>query len=263
MHQILDRERRNALLVALLVSCVILVVTIGHRLILLYPLRELIEGVQRVEKGDLDFQIPIAGADEIGQLTYSFNRMTETVKEQRNQLVQESITDGLTGLYNQRHFRVLLQQEVDRAERLKSEFSLLMIDLDDFKKHNDTWGHESGNELLLHVSRTIRDHLRDIDVLARYGGDELAAILPGASSEEAQGLIRRVEQAMEGARRAEDSPPPLQNVTLSIGGANFPEDAGTGDELVRKADEALYAAKRAGRACFRWAEKTSGAEIVS
>ena len=253
MDDILRAGRRDALFAGLVVCLLVLLVAVQYGLFLVRPLRVLIRGVRRVQKGDVDFQIPVRSSDEVGQLTESFNRMTRTVGEQQRLLRHESITDGLTGLYNQRHFRTLLNQEIERSQRSESEFSLLMLDIDHFKQYNDAMGHEFGNDLLKSVSCAIRASLRDIDALARYGGDELSVILPGASAEEAQKLAERIEQAMANQRFVEDKTMPMERLTLSIGGASFPKDAVTLRGLVQQADEALYAAKRSGRACIRWA----------
>jgi diguanylate cyclase (GGDEF)-like protein len=253
MARALARGRRDALLAGFLVCWVVLLLSVSHIRSLLYPLRALLGGVQRVEQGDLAFQIPLSSVGEVGQLTDAFNRMTRTVSEQRRLLMQENITDGLTGLYNQRYFRILLRQEMERAQRLNMEFSLLMIDIDHFKQYNDTLGHEIGNELLKIVSSTVGSSLREIDALARYGGDELSVILPGASAQVGRILAQRIEQAIAAQRLPVEGALPKERLTLSMGGATYPKDAATIDDLIRTADAALYEAKGAGRACIRWA----------
>ena len=260
MRQELARGRQNAFLAAFLVGWVILLVAVGHVRSLLRPLHDLLVGVRHVERGDLNFQIPVSGDDEISRLTSSFNRMTQIVNDQRRQLMQESTTDGLTGLYNQRHFRVLLKQEIERAQRSETDFSLLMIDIDHFKRYNDQFGHEFGNEVLKLMAGTIQSSLREIDTLARYGGDELAVIMPGASSGEAQSLAERIQAAIADQHFAGQDTLPMKRVTLSIGGASYLKDAQSVDELIEKADQALYTAKRAGRACLRWANGIEDAQ---
>jgi diguanylate cyclase (GGDEF)-like protein len=128
-----------------------------------------------------------------------------------------------------------------------------MVDIDNFKNCNDSHGHEFGNEILKRVFGIVRDSLRDIDFLARYGGDELAVILPNTSPEPARVLAERIQRALLTLMLPGLEGLPKGRITLSIGGASFPRDAATLEELVVKADKALYAAKTSGRDCVRWA----------
>jgi diguanylate cyclase (GGDEF)-like protein len=219
-------------------------------------LQALITGIKRVEGGDLNFEIPVTRQDEIGNLTRFFNWMTHRIQEQREQLIQLTITDGLTGLYNQRHFRVILKQEMDRARRARTPLSLLMIDVDHFKNYNDSQGHEQGNELLKKIAMILKETLREIDSVARYGGDELSVVLPYASSQEARILARRIEMVIADSQTQGIGGETLSKgrVTLSMGGATFPQDASSLTDLILRADQALYAAKAAGRGCIRWAD---------
>jgi len=243
MNRTLATGARDARLAGLLVGLILLLVAIGHLRSILGPMRALIAGTKRVEEGNLDSEIPVARQDEIGELTLSFNRMTRRIRQQREQLVQLTVTDGLTGLYNLRHFRELLKQELDRARRTENPFSLLMMDMDHFKDYNDSHGHQGGNELLKKISSALKETVRDIDAVARYGGDEFAVILPHASEAQARILAERIEKAVADCR-----------ATLSIGGATFPRHASSIEDLILRADQALYAAKRDGRGCTRWCE---------
>jgi len=238
----LRREHRQAAISGAALALILALLLSGHSVFLLRPLRALLRGVERVEKGDLDFEIPVRRQDEIGQLTQSFNRMTQTVNSQRQRLIHESITDGLTGLFNVKHFHKLLYRESARALRLRASVSLLMIDIDHFKNLNDTKGHEYGNFIIKTAANKIRETVREIDMVSRYGGDEFAVILPAASAAEARKLADRITSAIA------DLP-----FTLSIGGATLPERADTPKALIQIADAALYAAKQAGRARVSWA----------
>jgi two-component system cell cycle response regulator len=154
--------------------------------------------------------------------------------------------DGLTGLYNRRSFDELLAQVVAREDRRpQGGFALLMLDLDHFKKLNDTFGHPAGDAALKHAALTLNRRLRKNDVLARYGGEEFTVILDGADLGKAGELAERLREALEkgqivfeGARLA---------VTASFGLAVWPGDGRDGMTLLAAADRALYAAKQAGR----------------
>ena len=154
--------------------------------------------------------------------------------------------DGLTGLYNRRSFDELLAQAVAREERKpQGAFALLMLDLDHFKKLNDTFGHPAGDAALRHAAQTLGRRLRKNDVLARYGGEEFAVILDGADLAKAGELAERVREALqkgqivfEGARLS---------VTASFGLAVWPGDGREPAAILAAADRALYAAKQAGR----------------
>ncbi len=262
MTRTLNHARGMAVGGGLLAGILVLLIALGSAVSLLGPLQALLEGVQKVEEGHMDFEIPVARQDEIGQLTNAFNRMTRKIRQQREQLFNESITDSLTGIYNHRHFRTLLRQECDRARRANQSVSFLMIDIDHFKQYNDQEGHEFGNELLKSVCNVIRENLRDIDILARYGGDELSVILPNTSRDDALALASKLQELIQIASIPSAKRGTHGHITISIGGASFPNDAPSPNDLVLKADEALYAAKLAGRACVRWcAAKTSSKNI--
>lgn len=170
----------------------------------------------------------------------------------------KAIHDALTNLFNHGHFEKRLENEVARARRHGRPCGVLMMDIDDFKKINDTHGHDAGNEILKKVARVLAATMRTDDlvarrgeerdaapVLARYGGDEFEIILPDTSRE---GIQRAAERILEAVRKEDfrygDHPIPL---AFSIGGAIYPDDATDARELLLKADEALYAAKRAGK----------------
>jgi len=155
--------------------------------------------------------------------------------------------DGVTGVYNHRHFRTLLDQEVERARRGDRPVALVMIDIDDFKRFNDTYGHQAGDEVLRHVAQTVARVLRRSDVVARYGGEEFVVLLADAGAPEA---VRVAETIRAEVEKTPVTPAgmlrPLQ-VTVSLGVASFPADAINGPDLVAAADRGLYQAKRTGK----------------
>ena len=239
-----------------LMATAVLVILISSALVfwLLSPLKKLMVGIEHLEKGDYSFEVEQNGKDEIGLLTRAFNRMTRTIREQHHKLLNETITDELTGAFNQRHFRTALWQEIERSKRSQRPLCLLMMDLDNFKKINDSYGHELGNEVLKRVVSTIRKELRSVDILARYGGDEIAVILPDTDANHGRSVAER------GLRSLSQCSPPARaealdiQVTLSIGGACYPREASGVEVLLEKADSALYQAKHAGRNRLTWIE---------
>lgn len=156
------------------------------------------------------------------------------------QVQRLAATDGLTKIANRRTFEATLEREVARATRSAEHVSLVMVDIDHFKRLNDTHGHQAGDEVLRNVAAALAIECRDFDTPARYGGEEFAVVLPGCGPEEALGIAERLRKAVSAA-------PSIVPITASAGVATFPGHAGDADTLVRAADDALYASKEAGR----------------
>jgi len=157
---------------------------------------------------------------------------------------QEATTDGLTGLVNSREFRRRLEGAFARQDRRDSPLSLLLIDFDHFKSVNDQLGHQHGDLVLQMGARIVRTAVRGQDLVARYGGDELAVIVADANGASAQRLAYRIIDAVHAAAVTTI---PGQHLTFSIGVASYPEDGFTATELIAAADQALYLAKREGK----------------
>lgn len=157
-----------------------------------------------------------------------------------------AITDGLTGVYNHRYFKETLHKEIKRAERYNLVFSLLMFDIDDFKKINDTYGHPKGDEVLKGLAQIAKDIFqREIDVVARYGGEEFVVILPQTTKERA-GIVG--ERFISSIRERLFSLSGLSEVvTISLGIASYPDDGEREDGIILSADKALYEAKKQGK----------------
>jgi diguanylate cyclase (GGDEF)-like protein len=160
---------------------------------------------------------------------------------------RQAVTDELTGLANARAFHSILEREIERSRRFQSPLGLVMVDLDHFKRVNDEHGHQQGDEVLASVAAVLRDFSRDIDAPARYGGEELAVVLPQTDSEGAALLAERMREAVERLQVPRVGGPGFLRVTASFGVAAVPDSAGDKDELVAAADAALYRAKRGGR----------------
>jgi diguanylate cyclase (GGDEF)-like protein len=162
--------------------------------------------------------------------------------EQRTEL---AVRDGLTGLFNRRSFDDLLARAIGREERQDGRFALLMMDIDHFKKLNDTHGHQAGDEALRSTARLMESNLRKGDVAARYGGEEFIAILPGAGEEGGMIQAERVRRAV--AAQAITFEGNRISVTASFGVAVWPEGGENATAILESADRALYAAKSGGR----------------
>lgn len=168
--------------------------------------------------------------------------------EEANALLHElAIRDGLTGLYNHRYFHDAMITETHRAQRHKRVYSLLFMDLDDFKVYNDTHGHPKGDSLLRELTELVGARLRRSDILARYGGEEFVVILPETCKQVAQDLAEDIRQIIAEHPFEGREHQPSGHVTISIGVSTYPEDGETPIEIITTADNALYAAKHGGR----------------
>ena len=170
-------------------------------------------------------------------------KMIELANYERTE--RSAVTDGLTGLYNHSFFLQALRQEVLRSKRHGLRAALLLLDLDDFKQINDERGHVEGDRVLMRAAAVVREGVREIDVAARYGGEEFAVVLPETARTGATLVAERIRARIEEQfkSRRKDTP----RVTVSGGVATFPEDAGSVEELLRRADEGLYRSKAEGK----------------
>ena len=159
-----------------------------------------------------------------------------------------AITDGLTRLFNHRHFYELLEQEFQRAGRYKTNLSMIMIDIDYFKHVNDTYGHQTGDEILKGLASVISHEVREVDVLARYGGEEFAVMLPQTKLEKARDVAERIRSGVE--KTEFQTLEGVIKITVSLGVSGFPGDKiNSQTDLVQQADSAMYEAKRLGKNC--------------
>ncbi|HUK24956.1 MAG TPA: sensor domain-containing diguanylate cyclase [Terriglobales bacterium] len=156
---------------------------------------------------------------------------------------QLAYLDGLTGIFNRRFFELRISEEIERARRFGAGMAVIMVDIDQFKRLNDEFGHLLGDEVLRQVSSIFHQQLRKIDVVCRYGGEEFAILLSQTSPQHALGVAEKLRRLVE----TWQFPGVPQPVTISAGAATYPEHGTTRDELVKAADAGLYAAKQAGR----------------
>jgi diguanylate cyclase (GGDEF)-like protein/PAS domain S-box-containing protein len=164
----------------------------------------------------------------------------------RDALQQQSFRDPLTGLFNRRYLHEWLARELPRIEAEGAELSVMMIDVDHFKKFNDTFGHHAGDVVLQGVAQLIGARFRDVDVACRFGGEEFIVLLPSCPAERADARAQDLLRAVRALRLAHDNRA-LDRVTASLGLAQFPLHGGTAAALIAAADAALYQAKLAGR----------------
>jgi len=203
--------------------------------------------------------------DEVGALMREFTRILEVLQEQASQvqdyagrfeaineelrnanlrLRELSLTDELTEVGNRRNFDVRIREEINRSTRFGHAFSLLLLDIDQFKAFNDEFGHPQGDAVLRGLGALMRSMSREGDVPCRIGGEEFAFILPETLKADALAFAERMRRGVEATIMAPDRKRPI---TISIGLAAFPEDGKSPEDLLRSADEALYESKRTGR----------------
>jgi diguanylate cyclase (GGDEF)-like protein len=249
-HQLLHdiRLKISAVIVVfvLMVSAAVLVGSLLIRRWVIMPLTELETGAQQLADGDLDYRIEVNSEDEISRVAHTFNEMASALKHDREILHSLTIHDNLTGLLNRREFERLLNIELLRSLRHEFEFAVIMVDIDHFKKINDSFGHPAGDTVLKAVAIRISESLRPSDVLARYGGEEFIILLPQTGSHGATTYGQRLCTLLSST--PVDITAAIQPVvTVSAGIAIYPADHDNLANLINAADKALYAAKAAGR----------------
>jgi diguanylate cyclase (GGDEF)-like protein len=193
----------------------------------------------------LPWGLALAFISAIAGLFIGRNRqVTQALRESEQRFKKLSITDGLTGIFNSRHFFNRLKNEIERTNRYAHSLSLLILDLDNFKNYNDCYGHVAGDEILAKTGKILRKSLRKSDSAYRYGGEEFAVILPETTGDEAMYFAERIRQSIEKQAIIIKIEKNL-SVTASIGIAQYK----TGEQLsafVKRADENMYTAKNEG-----------------
>jgi diguanylate cyclase (GGDEF)-like protein len=199
------------------------------------------------ERLDSEIDLRVALASYFLQI----NRKLQNPKIIEMKLFEETqasaYQDELTGLYNYRFFTELLRCEAGRAERNSAPLSLVMIDVDDFKPYNDENGHEAGNAALRDIARLLTENLYSADMAARYGGEEFTLILPSTSKQDAERVAEKIRAKVELHDFLGEETQPAGALTISLGIATSPGDARETGDLIRRADQAMYAAKAEGK----------------
>lgn len=273
-----DVAENVAIFAALILTIVL--ATVAYQLLLrivVRPVRELGHAAQAIERGQWSTRAPEGRPDELGKLAQAFNQMAsevqsyteslerkvadrsaevqaknvqlEKVNSQLQQAVDElaflSTTDALTNVPNRRHFTRVLDEQVARPQT--GALTLLMMDVDHFKRVNDRFGHPAGDAVLREVAAVLGKGLRGTDILARYGGEEFAAVLPDTPRETGIEVAERLRTLIAAHDFAPAVGQEIGQLTMSFGVACLPQDAANGDALISRSDAALYQAKNAGR----------------
>jgi len=280
-----DRQRqslRNHLLGALTVVGLLVIVAVITTLLLtrrlVAPMRRLMRAARAVGSGRLDVYVPAKSADELGLLTHTFNHMTQRLAESQGEVahyqhtLEEKVAqrtkelevatahayklaqhDILTGLPNRSLLNQRLRQILAQALRDGTQVACLFLDFDNFKRINDTLGHDAGDQLLQAIGQRLTKAVRESDTVARLGGDEFVLVLPSLSAADAtfevMAVISRVRESFVEPFRLSDQIPTL---TCSIGVAIYPVDAPDAITLIKQADTAMYSAKESGRNAYRF-----------
>ena len=172
-------------------------------------------------------------------------RLTKERNRILSKLENLAITDGLTKLYNLRHFYHLLEIEIDRCRRYGHPLALLLLDIDNFKVYNDTYGHLEGDKVLVRIAQIIQSCLRTMDTAFRYGGEEFTVILPETTAEEANNVAHRIRTAVE-FENFFPEPENVVTVTISIGVTEYHNKESL-SAFIKRADQAMYLSKEKGR----------------
>jgi diguanylate cyclase (GGDEF)-like protein len=215
--------------------------------LLVQPIKQFIGMIQEIiSNNDMAKRISLkTKIMEVKNIENYFNKMLDSIQDYYEKLQELSDRDYLTGLYNRRKFEEFLTYEVKRSVRHRHKFTILMIDLDNFKYINDTYGHASGDLVLKEVTQIFASNLRNADILARIGGDEFAVILPETSYENSHAVVEKLRASLE------STPISLMfdqvSLTASFGIAEYPEQGENIEALLTGSDLAMYKAKRAGK----------------
>jgi diguanylate cyclase (GGDEF)-like protein len=269
MTPVIDAKRRIWVAV-LVVGAIAILAALRIAQSILKPINGLALGARRINEGLVGVKIPAGAPDEIGLMIETFNEMAmkitlsqaelqyknkklntqnDTLQSMNERLEELSVTDGLTGLFNHRHFWNLLNTELSRVDQSKGNLSLILLDLDDFKRVNDKFGHSVGDNLLVTVANVLRETVRDTDIVARYGGEEFAVLLPDTDEAGVQQVAEKVRASIAAIRMYVEDTDIVLKVTVSIGVSVF---RGNRREFFNAADRALYQSKAAGKNCVHY-----------
>jgi diguanylate cyclase (GGDEF)-like protein len=232
------------LLFVMMLGIVFLLLYLYLRHHLVNPLKRFAERIAVLTRqGDLTQTIELkSSALEIKEIEEGFNALTASLHTTQERLKTLSVTDDLTGLSNRRHFEAVIAKEIERDRRYQSGFSLIMVDLDNFKPINDDYGHIAGDKMLKAVAALLQENIRKTDLAARLGGDEFVLLLPESGKEQAKTAAQKIGKLLGGT--VFDIEGHRLGITASFGVSTWPEDGETPDELLARADMQMYRVKR-------------------
>lgn len=248
----IEREVNRTLLsnvatMVLVIALVLMTAWFGVDALMLRKIQVMIATIQKLKDGQTSARTGLRyGVDELSHIARAIDEAAAGLEKLLNLLREQTIHDSLTSLYNRRFLDESLRQELNKAEREGRPVGVIMIDIDHFKKVNDTHGHKAGDEVLVAVGKALLDNVRGGDIVCRFGGEEFAIVLPGASLSITQGRAEALRAIVEDLR-FEDPGCPVGSVTISVGIAIFPDHGRNEGALLKNADMALYAAKAGGR----------------
>ncbi|MFQ5935411.1 MAG: diguanylate cyclase [Acidiferrobacterales bacterium] len=198
--------------------------------------------------------------EALQNINKAFRALTVTLKnknaalENLNKAFQAlAIRDQLTGLFNRRYFDEAIAAEVARASRYSRDLSIIFLDVDFFKKYNDQYGHQHGDMVLKKISQIVKENIRQIDIATRYGGEEFVVILPETPKADAYTVAEKIRQVVEETAASAVGSRNATAITVSAGVASLGQDSMNAHQLIAKADQAVYEAKRTGRNAVRLA----------
>ncbi len=206
--------------------------------------------VRSIELETDDFLIkPIVGRELQARVKILLEkkRQLDNLRSHYEKAMNSAVVDWLTGLYNHGYFKKFLDLEIKKSIRQRYPISLIMMDIDNFKKYNDSYGHPIGDVILQELAQVIRNSVREVDLVARYGGDEFAIVMPYSDGEDGLKVAQRIDEAIRTFGFSPKVPIQGANLTVSMGVAWYPGDAVHVDELIHTADQKLYGAKTKGR----------------
>ena len=238
---------KNVLTMALVIVMVLISAWFGVDALVLRKIKVLINTIHKLKEGETSARTGLRyGVDELSHIARAIDDAAEGLERLLNLLREQTIHDSLTSLYNRRFLDESLKREISKAERNGRPVGIIMIDIDHFKRINDTYGHSMGDAVLVAVAKALLENVRSGDIACRFGGEEFAIVLPGANlsitkgrAEALRAIVEKISFDYLGS--------PLGPVTISLGAAIFPDHGVDAEMLLQSADIALYAAKAGGR----------------